>query len=165
MIRSGETSYVSDLVNLRLPALLFGVCHPPGWQRTPARLPGLIDGYVSPTHDAGVLVLDASAGAATNRPSGPVLDEALRVFHPLLPAGLGPRIRVRTEFAGGLCGQLVGQYSYPHGRLAAGIGRDAFNREIVGVVYGPTSSFGARPTPFSAGDLFSSMASDETCTH
>ncbi len=159
-----QTSTVGDLVNLRLPNMLFGACRPPSWQRTPNRRPGLIEGYVSPAHDAALLILDASAGAPTDRASGPVLHQALQVFHSVLPAGLSHRTATGNEFAGGLCRELVEEYTYPGGELVAGIGRDALNREIVGVVYGPLTAFSAPASPFSASDLFASMASDETCT-
>jgi hypothetical protein len=69
----------------------------------------------------------------------------------------------KNAFGGGMCGEQVDEYAYPHGTMAVGIGRDAYGRNLVGIVYGPNSAFDTG-TPFSANDLFSSLVSDvPTC--
>jgi tetratricopeptide (TPR) repeat protein len=135
----------------------FSLCHPTGWRRAAAWQPGLIEGFASPSGNAGMLVADVTPAAASPR----LLDEVLKRLGSRIPAHLAPARRLpETEFAGGLCRSYVQEDSYSGGVLAAGIGRDAFDRQLVGIVYGPYAMFGAADSaPPLASDLFTSMIS------
>jgi hypothetical protein len=138
----------------------FAYCVPSGWRKPSASLAGLIEGNVSPSGNAGMIVIDASADLANGDSSSAVLRDVLRHLRGLLPAGLAQPQQLGLPFGGGMCRADVEAYAYRGGRLVAGIGRDAYGREIAGIVYGPLSTFTSSPSPFSARDLFTSMVSD-----
>lgn len=157
---AGQATTESQSAALQYVALHdmnFSLCHPRGWVRTTGWQPGLVEGFQSRSHRSGMLVVDATAAAASPR----VLDDILARLGASVPAGLTPARRdLANVFAGGLCHSYVQEDTYPGGRLAAGIGRDAFNRQLLGIVYGPESMFtSAGSAPSAGSDLFTSMIS------
>jgi hypothetical protein len=136
---SGFYPLPQKLTSTPLSDVSFSTCQPRQWRPLSNAQSGLIEGYVSPPHDAGMLVVDASAAAPSPTPSAPVLHRVLQSLgRRWLPAGLGSRQALGgNEFGGGMCDEYVEQYSYPGGKLAAGIGRDSYGRELVGIAYAP----------------------------
>jgi tetratricopeptide (TPR) repeat protein len=157
-----QTLHSDSLSSRTLGDLNFRYCTPSGWRtRSPSSsLAGLIEGNVSPTGNAGMLVVDASADGARIHSSRAVLRDVVQRLGGLLPSGLAHPQNQRLPFGDGMCDADVEAYSYRGGRLLAGIGRDAYGREIAGIVYGPLSTFASPPSPFSARDLFTSMVSE-----
>ncbi len=155
-----QTLHSDPLSSRTLGDLNFGYCTPSVWSRPSSSLPGLIEGNVSPAGNAGMIVIDASADGARVHSSRAVLRDVVQRVGALLPSGLAHPQNQRLPFGGGMCDADVEAYSYRGGRLLAGIGRDAYGREIAGIVYGPLSTFASPPSPFSARDLFTSMVSD-----
>jgi tetratricopeptide (TPR) repeat protein len=145
----------TQLTSTPLADMSFSVCRPPHWTPAPAAQEGLIDGYVSPQKNAGMLVVDASSAAPTPTASAPVLQRVVQRLGGVLPARLTkPTAATGNEFAGGMCDGYVEEYQYPGGVLAAGIGRDNYGRELAGIVWGPSANFATTNA------LFGSMAAD-----
>jgi hypothetical protein len=128
----------------------------------PTRIGGLVDGYISPDHRAGMLVFDVSPEADKQREgrgTGALLDEVLAQFHSWLPGTPEGEMPFQFPFLGGSLGSQTRLYAYSGGLISAGIGATNSGRVIVAVVYGPQSMF-IRGTPPLAADLLGSVVSD-----
>lgn len=131
-------SLPESLTDSQLTDMSFSICRPKSWQPLEQGQKGLIDGYASPAKDAGMLVVDASPAAPTRRtPAPPLLHRILQdLEHRYLPPGLNLQASTTGLFAGGLCDGYIEKYAYPGGVLGAGIGRDGYGRELIGIAYG-----------------------------
>lgn len=119
-------------------------CRPSEWRPMMDRVPGLIDGYISPDHSAGMTVVAVNPevlGAA--QPSTALLRRVLATtlasFGGSLPKGLRPAGETSQEFMG-LSTGLVQAYRYPGGVALAGVG-EASNGDVVCAVTFGSSTF------------------------
>ena len=120
-----------------------GLCLPEKWTQTDRRMPGLIDGYVNETNEAGAYVLSLSpaligAGSrASSTEAGDVLDRVLVRFRDLLPAK--PKlIRNGGPEIPSLKGALIRRYRVgPDTQMFAGIGQSSNGQLLVDLVYAP----------------------------
>lgn len=129
----------------------------------PTRIAGLVDGYVSPDHRAGMLVFDVTPEADRERNgqgTSALLDKALAQLHDWLPGQPTGELPFPFPFLGGSLGSHTRLYAYPGGFISAGIGATRSGRVIVAVVYGPESMF-IQGTPPLAVDLLGSVVSHE----
>src|SRR3954452_16936948 len=124
-----------------------GLCLPEKWTQTDRRMPGLVDGYVNETNEAGAYVLSLSpaligAGSrASSTEAGDVLDRVLVRFRDLLPAK--PKlIRNGGPAIPSLKGALIRRYRVgPDTQMLAGIGQSSNGQLLVDLVYAPPRMF------------------------
>jgi hypothetical protein len=124
-------------------------CVPTDWKQTTYAVRGFENGYTSPSKDAGMFVfryqdakVGGSASALTN--SSNYLALTMAAFNDHFPA---PPVFERISpslFFQNLDGPTVQYYTYPGGTVQVGAGvKQADGSVLVGVVYGPSSSFEA----------------------
>ncbi|MDQ6805386.1 MAG: hypothetical protein M3065_10580 [Actinomycetota bacterium] len=158
--QTGRQVAFAPLVAGRLRALGLAFCRPKQWRPMAATAPGLLDGYLSPDHRAGMVVFSINRRiVGAGRPSRPlsrrIMAAALQRFAGRLPAGISAGHDSAQSFMG-LAGGLVRTYSYPGGTALAGAGAATDSGQLlVAVAFGPRSFFAARGKA-----IFASLASE-----
>jgi hypothetical protein len=132
-----------ELVAAHLPDIGVEFCRPSQWKPITDRAPSLFDGYTSPDHRAGMIVVAVNSkvlGAA--RPSSAlirrVLATTLANFAGSLPTGLHQTGETSQPFMG-LGTGLVKPYRYPGGSALAGAVESSGGEIFAAVTYGPST--------------------------
>jgi hypothetical protein len=139
----------APLLAARLRDLSLDFCRPKQWRPMADSAPGLLGGYLSPDHRAGMVVFSVNrrvvgAGAPSRALSRRILAVALARFADRLPAGLSAGHDTAQSFMG-LAGGLVRTYGYPGGTALAGAGATTGSGQLlVAVAFGPRAFFAAR---------------------
>lgn len=135
-----------SLVAARLLNLGLDFCAPMDWHPIAHPVAGLIDGYTSRDHRAGMVVFSINSEVVGHaRPSralsARILAAALSDFRTSLPRGLGAGHDTSQSFMG-VGNGLVRSYRYPGGMALVGAGESSGTGQLlVAVTYGPRSFF------------------------
>jgi hypothetical protein len=158
--RAGRQVSFAALVAARLQYLSLDFCRPKPWRPLADSAPGLLDGYVSPHHTAGMVVfsinrLVVGAGGPSRALSRRIIAVALQRFAGRLPAGLNAGRDTAPSFMG-LAGGLERSYRYPGGTALAGAGVNTSSGQLlVAVAFGPRAFFATRGR-----EIFASLATE-----
>lgn len=156
----GRRVSFAPLVAGRLRDLGLAFCRPKPWRPMAAAAPGLLDGYLSPDHRAGMVVFSinrqvAGAGGPSRALSRRIMAAAVQRFAGRLPAGLSAGHDKIGPFMG-LANGLVRSYSYPGGTALAGAGATTGSGQLlVAVAFGPRAVVAAQGKA-----IFASLATE-----